>query len=77
MLPPVLTVAPGDVAFVEMISHHAGDDPARMIEGDEGLEVRTRGPHARRRWAEILGTTTHTYCIHTSRRSSDAYTIAS
>jgi len=36
--PPVLTVASGDTVDIEMLSHHAGDDPARMIDGDAGVE---------------------------------------
>lgn len=31
-------MASGDTVDIEMLSHHAGDDPARMIDGDAGVE---------------------------------------
>jgi len=37
-LPPVSTIHSGDYLTIEMITHHAGDDYARMIAGDEALE---------------------------------------
>ncbi|KAL4425548.1 hypothetical protein ABPG75_009564 [Micractinium tetrahymenae] len=35
---PALVAKPGDEVFVEMVTHHAGDDYAKMIKGDPGLE---------------------------------------
>ncbi|XRB04344.1 acetamidase [Pycnococcus provasolii] len=37
-LKPKLTIDSGDVVMVEMLSHHAGDDPDLMIKGDSGVE---------------------------------------
>jgi hypothetical protein len=31
-------VASGSEVVVEMITHHAGDDPDKMIKGDPGVE---------------------------------------
>ncbi|HTN14338.1 MAG TPA: acetamidase/formamidase family protein [Sphingomonadaceae bacterium] len=38
LLKPVLTVRSGDFVTVEALTHHANDDPERMVEGDEGAE---------------------------------------
>ena len=38
LLKPVLTVKSGDFVTVETLTHHANDDPERMVEGDEGAE---------------------------------------
>ncbi len=38
LLKPVLTVRSGDFVTVETLTHHANDDPERMVEGDEGAE---------------------------------------
>ncbi|MEQ8516469.1 MAG: acetamidase/formamidase family protein, partial [Chromatocurvus sp.] len=37
-LPPVVTVQSGQIVTIETLTHHAGDDHARMIEGDPGAE---------------------------------------
>ena len=37
-LPPLATVTSGDTINVEMATHHAGDDPDKMIYGDPGME---------------------------------------
>ena len=37
-LKPQLTIASGDTVTVEMVSHHAGDNPDLMINGDPALE---------------------------------------
>ncbi|MXO65014.1 helix-turn-helix domain-containing protein [Altererythrobacter endophyticus] len=37
-LKPVLTVSSGDFVTVETLTHHANDDPERMVEGDRGAE---------------------------------------
>ncbi|KAK9815846.1 hypothetical protein WJX72_010706 [[Myrmecia] bisecta] len=37
-LEPAAVVNSGDEIFVEMVTHHAGDDPAKMIIGDPGME---------------------------------------
>nr|WP_238473877.1 acetamidase/formamidase family protein [Altericroceibacterium spongiae] len=37
-LKPVLTVRSGDFITVETLTHHANDDPERMVEGDKGVE---------------------------------------
>jgi len=37
-LAPKLTIQSGDTVTVEMVSHHAGDDPELMINGDPDLE---------------------------------------
>jgi hypothetical protein len=37
-LKPQLTIASGDTVTVEMVSHHAGDNPDLMIKGDKNLE---------------------------------------
>lgn len=39
LLKPVLTVKSGDFVTVETLTHHANDDPERMVEGDEGAEA--------------------------------------
>jgi len=38
LLRPVLTVKSGDFVTVETLTHHANDDPERMVQGDEGAE---------------------------------------
>ena len=38
LLNPALTVKSGDFVTVETLTHHANDDPERMVEGDEGAE---------------------------------------
>lgn len=38
-LKPVLTVQSGDFVTIETLTHHANDDPERMVEGDEGVEA--------------------------------------
>ncbi len=38
LLKPALTVKSGDFVTVETLTHHANDDPERMVEGDEGAE---------------------------------------
>jgi len=38
LLPPVIEIASGDYLTLECLTHQAGDDPARMIHGDPGLE---------------------------------------
>ncbi|OJW73649.1 MAG: AraC family transcriptional regulator [Sphingomonadales bacterium 63-6] len=38
LLKPVLSVRSGDFVTVETLTHHANDDPERMVEGDEGAE---------------------------------------
>lgn len=38
LLKPVLTVRSGDFVTVETLTHHANDDPERMVEGDDGAE---------------------------------------
>lgn len=38
LLKPVLTIRSGDFVTVEALTHHANDDPERMVEGDEGAE---------------------------------------
>jgi acetamidase/formamidase/AraC-like DNA-binding protein len=37
-LKPALTVRSGDFVTVETLTHHANDDPERMVEGDDGAE---------------------------------------
>jgi len=37
-LPPLVTVTSGDTIHVEMATHHAGDDPEKMVYGDPGME---------------------------------------
>jgi acetamidase/formamidase len=37
-LKPALTIKSGDTVTVEMVSHHAGDNPDLMIKGDSALE---------------------------------------
>ena len=37
-LKPVLTVQSGDFVTVETLTHHANDDPERMVEGDAGAQ---------------------------------------
>ena len=37
-LEPALTIKSGDTVTVEMVSHHAGDNPDLMINGDPALE---------------------------------------
>jgi len=37
-LPPLATVTSGDTIHVEMATHHAGDDPEKMVYGDPGME---------------------------------------
>ena len=37
-LKPALTVKSGDFVTVETLTHHANDDPERMVEGDEGAQ---------------------------------------
>lgn len=37
-IPPVLQVHSGDLVTIETLTHHAGDDYARMIQGDPGAE---------------------------------------
>eukprot|EP01024_Parvocaulis_polyphysoides_P034568 TRINITY_DN30620_c0_g1_i1.p1 TRINITY_DN30620_c0_g1~~TRINITY_DN30620_c0_g1_i1.p1 ORF type:complete len:492 (-),score=88.47 TRINITY_DN30620_c0_g1_i1:208-1683(-) len=37
-LQPALVVKSGDEVFVEMLTHHAGDDYEKMIKGDPGME---------------------------------------
>lgn len=37
-LKPVLTVRSGDYITIETLTHHANDDPERMVEGDKGAE---------------------------------------
>mmetsp|Transcript_776 Transcript_776/g.4819 ORF Transcript_776/g.4819 Transcript_776/m.4819 type:complete len:501 (-) Transcript_776:233-1735(-) len=37
-LPPLATVTSGDTISVEMATHHAGDDPEKMVYGDPGME---------------------------------------
>lgn len=38
LLKPALTVRSGDFVTVETLTHHANDDPERMVEGDAGAE---------------------------------------
>ena len=38
LLNPALTVKSGDFVTVETLTHHANDDPERMVEGDSGAE---------------------------------------
>jgi acetamidase/formamidase/AraC-like DNA-binding protein len=38
LLKPILAVKSGDFVTVETLTHHANDDPERMVEGDEGAE---------------------------------------
>lgn len=38
LLKPALNVKSGDFVTVETLTHHANDDPERMVEGDEGAE---------------------------------------
>lgn len=38
LLAPTLTIKSGDFVTVETLTHHANDDPERMVEGDEGAE---------------------------------------
>lgn len=38
LLKPVLNIRSGDFVTVETLTHHANDDPERMVEGDEGAE---------------------------------------
>ena len=40
-LAPRLVVSSGDVVTVETLTHHAGDDLERMVEGDPGASDRT------------------------------------
>eukprot|EP01025_Chloroclados_australasicus_P049801 TRINITY_DN5694_c0_g1_i1.p1 TRINITY_DN5694_c0_g1~~TRINITY_DN5694_c0_g1_i1.p1 ORF type:complete len:360 (-),score=28.39 TRINITY_DN5694_c0_g1_i1:20-1021(-) len=37
-LKPALVINSGDEVFVEMLSHHSGDDYDKMIKGDPGME---------------------------------------
>lgn len=37
-LKPALTVRSGDFVTIETLTHHANDDPERMVEGDAGAE---------------------------------------
>jgi acetamidase/formamidase len=37
-LEPVLTLESGDLVTIETVTHHAGDDRERMIDGDPGVE---------------------------------------
>ncbi len=37
-LPPRVEIDSGDIVTIETLTHHAGDDMARMVEGDEGAE---------------------------------------
>jgi acetamidase/formamidase len=37
-LEPVIEIASGDYLTLECLTHQAGDDPARMIHGDRGIE---------------------------------------
>lgn len=37
-LKPVLKVKSGDLVTIETLTHHANDDPERMVEGDPGVE---------------------------------------
>ncbi|WP_260927687.1 acetamidase/formamidase family protein [Novosphingobium sp. 9] len=37
-LKPALTVCSGDFVTIETLTHHANDDPERMVEGDPGVE---------------------------------------
>ncbi|SFG27416.1 Acetamidase/formamidase [Novosphingobium sp. CF614] len=37
-LKPVLQVRSGDFVTIETLTHHANDDPERMVEGDAGVE---------------------------------------
>jgi acetamidase/formamidase len=38
LLPPVVEVDSGDFVTIETLTHHAGDDLARMVQGDPGAE---------------------------------------
>ncbi len=38
LIKPALTIKSGDFVTVETLTHHANDDPERMVEGDEGAE---------------------------------------
>jgi acetamidase/formamidase/AraC-like DNA-binding protein len=38
VIKPALTVRSGDFVTVETLTHHANDDPERMVEGDAGAE---------------------------------------
>jgi len=38
LIKPVLNVRSGDFVTVETLTHHANDDPERMVQGDEGAE---------------------------------------
>eukprot|EP00775_Hariotina_reticulata_P001825 gene1825-2159_t len=38
-LKPNLVIPSGSEVTVEMITHHAGDDPDKMIKGDPGVEA--------------------------------------
>lgn len=37
-LKPALTIQSGDFVTIETLTHHANDDPERMVEGDEGAQ---------------------------------------
>ena len=37
-LEPNLIASSGDIINIEMITHHAGDDIAKMVTGDPGVE---------------------------------------
>ncbi|AKH41125.1 acetamidase/formamidase/AraC-like DNA-binding protein [Altererythrobacter atlanticus] len=38
LIKPAITVRSGDFVTVETLTHHANDDPERMVQGDEGAE---------------------------------------
>lgn len=45
---PVATINSGDIATIETVSHHSGDDVDHIIKGDTGVEEYSNGRNAKK-----------------------------